>query len=187
MMGTGGGGEHPVRGSSRDTATGKGQDRAGIFQRLQEAGRLECGEWLEIRAATPSGHATSHTGLDRRPGEGNREGGGRRQASLHHESQETRCHEEKNHKDSLVPALGGHWEGQSGPQRRGPLHLSSPRELAWHGHSLGSLHAWGRGTWVLGEEEQHMTTSLWGGPRSSRPPRWYTRVCHWLQRGCLTI
>ena len=89
-MGTGGGGEPPVRGSSRATATGEGQDRVGIFQRLSEAGRLECAEWLEIRAATPSGDATSHAGLDRCLGEGNGEGGGRRQASLHSESQETR-------------------------------------------------------------------------------------------------
>lgn len=89
-MGTGGGGEHPVWGSSRATATEEGRDRAGIFQKLQEAGRLECGEWLEIKAATPSGDSTSHAGLDRRLGEGNGEGGGRRQASLHRESQETR-------------------------------------------------------------------------------------------------
>ena len=42
----------------------------------------------------------------------------------------------------------------------------------WRGH-------WGRrkSTWPAAV----------GGLRSSRPPRWYTRVRHWLQRGCLTI
>ena len=38
-------------------------------------------------------------------------------------------------------------------------------------------------TWALGEEEHQPQ----GGPRSSRPPHWYTRGCSWLQRGCLTI
>ena len=93
-----------------------------------------------MRAATPSGDTTSHVGLDRHRGEGNQGWAApgvtapSKSGNQVHRSPE----EEKNHKDSLVPALGRHWKGWLGLQRPRPLHPSSPRELAWHGHSLGS-------------------------------------------------
>ena len=152
-----------VQSSNGATPTAEGRDQAGIFQRLQEAGRPECGERPEMRVATPSGDATSHVGLDRRLGEGNR---GRAAPGFTTPSKSgNQVHgcpeEEKNHKDSLVPALGRHWKGRSGLQRPSPLHPSSPRELAWHGHSLGSLHA-RRGYW---ERRNSTCSPATGGPQ----------------------
>ena len=54
---------------------GGGREECGVFQRLKEAGCLECREWLEIRAATPP---REQGGLDKSLGEKNRQVGGTR-------------------------------------------------------------------------------------------------------------
>lgn len=139
----------------------------------------------EMRAATPPETLQAMwawTGVWERGA-----GSGQHQTSPHHQSQEARSTDPRGRESQRQSGSSSRktLEGQSGLQKASPLHPSSLG--SWPGMAT----AWGicvhqRATWVLGEEEQHMLTSR-GGPQGNRPPRWYTRVRHWLQRGCLTI
>lgn len=74
-----------------------------------------------------------------------------------------------------IPRGGEESQRQSGLQRPSPLHPSSPRELASHGHSLGSLRAseGQRGCW----ERRNSTCSPAAGGPQEQPATPLVHTC----------